>query len=154
MNKIYKFVLPALIAAFCSSSLAACASTLVKPSNMVNVRAVVSPGETQTFRGGTPQGTGAGEYTVPDGKVFVITRVIIQSMSPGAGTLDLTFMQSDTALGDRIRETWRVPNSQPTEYDFTPGTLISGGSQLKAKNTSSVSGDVSVALYGYITSPN
>lgn len=144
---------PALVALALMFLLSACVSVLVKPSDMVDMAEVVGPGETKTLKTGTPEGTGGGVYQVPGGKVLVITRVIIQPMNPGSGSLDLTFMQSDAALGDRIRQTWRVPRSQPTEYDFSPGELISSGSSLKVRNNGTGGGEVAVLIYGYIAAP-
>ncbi len=154
VNRTNRHVLPVLITVTCSLLLSGCNSALIKPSDMVEMAEVASSGETKVLKTGTPQGTGGGVYTVPDGKVLVITRVIIQPMNPGAGTLDITFMQSDAALGDRIRQTWRVPNSQSTEYDFSPGYLISSGSDLKIRNNNTSAGDVAVLIFGYITLPN
>jgi len=131
--------------------LAGCVTTTVRPSAMVSMAEIAAPGATTDMRTGTPEGTGGGVYRVPDGKVLVITRVIIQPMSPGAGIVDIAFIQSDAALGDRLRQTWRVPRSQPTEYDFTPGYLISAGSTLKIRNNGSSGGEVAVLIYGYIT---
>ncbi|MCH7727226.1 MAG: hypothetical protein IH991_12215 [Planctomycetes bacterium] len=127
-----------------------CVSAFVKPSNMVDIAEVVGPGESKILKTGTPQGTGGGVYRVPDGKVLVITRVVIQPMNPGPGSLDLNFIQSDTALGDRIRQTWRVPKSQSTQYDFSPGKLISSRSNLKVRNNGA-GDDVAVMIYGYVT---
>ena len=141
---------PALITVAFMLLLSGCVSAFVKPSNMVDLAEVVGAGQTKIHKTGTPQGTGGGVYQVPDGRVLVITRVIIQPMNPGPGSLDLTFMQSDAALGDRIRQTWRVPKSQSTEYDFSPGELISSGSSLKVKNNGA-GGDVAVMIYGYVT---
>ena len=146
--------------------LAGCVTTTVKPSAMVSMAEIAAPGATTDMRTGTPEGTGGGVYRVPDGKLLVIIRVIIRPMSPGAGIVDISFIQSDAALGDRLRQTWRVPRSQPTEYDFTPGYLISAGSRsappstrsvfsagstLKIRNNGSSGGEVAVLIYGYIT---
>lgn len=145
---------PALVAAALLFMLSGCMSAFVKPSNMVGLAEVVGPGETKILKTGTPQGTGGGgAYQVPDGTVLVITRVILQPMNPGPGSLDLTFMQSDAALGDRIRQTWRVPRSQSTEYDFTPGALISSGSSLKVRNNGAAGANAAVLIYGYVTAP-
>ena len=92
-----------LIAVCVMVLLSGCVSIFVKPSNMVDLAEVVAPGETEILRTGTPQGTGGGVYQVPDGKYLVLTRVIIQPMNLGSGSFDLTFIQSDAALGDRIR---------------------------------------------------
>ncbi len=140
----------ALIAVAFMLLLSACVSAFVKPSNMVRLAEVVGPGETKSLRTGTPQGTGGGVYQVPDGNVLVITRVIIQPMNPGPGSLDLTFIQSGGSLPDRIRQTWRVPRSQSTEYDFSPGDLISSGSSLKVRNNGA-GDDVAVMIHGYVT---
>jgi hypothetical protein len=141
----------AIIFAVATTLLAGCTPQFLKPSNMVSLANVANPGQIQDLRGGNPDGTGAGVFTVPAGNVFVITRVIIHPFNPGAGTLDVTFMQSDDVLGDRIRQTWRVPNSQPTEFDFSPGYVISSGSKLKIRNHINSPGDVAVTLYGYTT---
>ena len=133
--------------------LSACVTALVAPSDMVDMATVVAPGETKNLNSGTPQGTGGSVYQVPNGNVLVITRAIIQPMNPGPGSLDLTFIQSDTTLGDRIRQTWRVPRSQPTEYDFTPGEVISSGSNLKVRNNGA-GGDAAVMIYGYVAVPD
>jgi len=145
-----RYASTALMAVALMLLLSGCVSAFVTPSNMVDMAEVVGPGETKILKTGTPQGSGGGVYQVPNGRVLVITRVIIQPMNPGPGSLDLTFMQSDTAAGDRIRQTWRVPNSHSTEYDFTPGELISSGSSLKVRNNGA-SDDVAVMIYGYVT---
>ncbi len=150
MNRMNRCISPAFVAAVLSLLLAGCVSAFVKPSDMVALGEVAGPGETKTMRIGSPEGTGGGIYTVPDGRVLVITRAIIQPMNPGSGSLDITFLQSDAA-GDRIRHTWRVPRIQPTEYDFTPGEQVSAGSTLKIRNNSG--SDAAVRLYGYVTAP-
>ncbi|MBA7547938.1 hypothetical protein ES705_40379 [subsurface metagenome] len=118
---------------------------------MVSLGAHANPGQTQDVNGGNPDGTSAGLFTVPTGSVLVITRVIIHPTNPGTGILDITLIQSDNVLPDRIRQTWHVPNSKPTEFDFSPGYVISAGSKLKIRNNDNSSSDVHVTLYGYMT---
>lgn len=154
MNRTGRFVFPVLVTVVFSLLLTGCFSASIKPSNMVGMAEVVGPGEIKVLPTGTPQGTGGGTYVVPDGKVLVITRAIIQPMNPGAGTVDITLMQSGGGLPDRIRQTWRTSRSQPTEYDFTPGMLVSTGSTLKVRNNSPSGGGVAVLIYGYVAAPD
>lgn len=134
-----------------SMLLAGCNVLFLNPSNMVTLGASANPGEIQDVRRGNPDGTSAGVFTVPAGSVLVITRVIIHPWSPGTGILKITFIQSEGGLQDRIRQTWLVPNSKPTEFDFSPGIVISSESKLKIKNTANSAGRVSVSFNGYIT---
>ncbi|MCK4793311.1 MAG: hypothetical protein KAV87_56805 [Desulfobacteraceae bacterium] len=124
----------------------------IKPSQMVSLGARSDPGETQEVRSGNPDGTGGGVFTVPTEKVLVITKVVIRPYTLQAGTLDITLIQSDTQLGDRIRQTWWVSNSQPTQFDYSPGYVVSSGSKLMIRNDTGSSGEVHVSLYGYIES--
>ena len=124
---------------------------LILPSNMVHLAAHATPGQIQDVNSGTPEGTGGGLFTVPDGKVLVITRVIIHPRHLGPGELEIEFIQSAGGLPDRINQTWWVTNSSPNEFDFTPGYVISSGSSLKIKNETSSSGEVIVAFTGYVT---
>ncbi len=135
--------------------LAGCSAQYLNPSQMVSLGAMTNPGQTEFVRSGNPDGTGGGVFLVPPAKVLVITRVIIQPMNLGTGTLDITLMQSDQQLGDRILKTWRVPNSQLTQLDFSPGYVVSSGSNLKIRNGNSSAGnDVYTSFYGYVTSDN
>lgn len=131
--------------------LAACTMSFLKPSDIVHLGAYVNPGQTQDVRGGNPDATSAGLFRVPAGSVLVLTNVIIHPMNPGAGKLSITFIQSDASLGDRIRQTWRVPNSQPTQFDFSPGEVVSSGSKLMIRNDASSAGDLYVSFNGYVT---
>lgn len=132
--------------------LTGCISLMVKPSAMVSLGAFTNPGEIKEVRKANPDGTGAGVFTVPGGKVLVITRVIIHPINPGSGTLQLVLLQSVRSSEDRTRQTWIVPSSRPTEFDFSPGYVISSKSVLKIKNDESNSGSAHVSIYGYITS--
>ena len=127
-----------------------CISVLPKPSAMVSLGAFTDPGEIKEVRQGKPDGTSGGIFTVPRGRVLVVTRAIIHPINPGIGTLQLTFIQSDDKLGDRIRQTWIVPTARPTEFDFSPGFVISSGSIMKIENDTSSDGTAHVSIYGYI----
>lgn len=70
-----------------SMLLAGCNLLFLKPSTMVHLGSTVNPGETQDVRGGNPDGTSAGVFSVPAGSVLVITRVIIHPSSPRTGIL-------------------------------------------------------------------
>ena len=145
-----KFI-QAIIFVVVSMSLAGCSLVFVRPSDMVKLGCAANPGETRDVFGGNPDGTSAGLFTVPAGSVLVITRVRIHPWSPGTGILKIAFIQSGGGLQDRILETWLVPNSKPTEFDFSPGIVISSESKLKIKNTANSAGRVSVSFNGYIT---
>ena len=145
-----KFI-QAIIFVVVSMLLAGCSLVFVRPSDMVYLGATANPGEIGDVRGGNPNGTSAGEFTVPAGSVLVITRVIIHPMSPGAGILKITFIQTEGGLQDRIRSTWIVPNSKPTEFDFSPGDVVSSLSKLEIRNEAESAGRVFVNFRGYIT---
>lgn len=150
MKKIMKIKSVSVVIFVLSTMLlVGCNQLFLKPSSMVSMGAMANPGQTQDVRAGNPDGTSAGVFTVPAGNVLVITRVIIHPFNSGTGILDITFMQSDNVLGDRIRQTWRVPNTEPTEFDFSPGYVISSGSKLKIRNNATSAGKVFVSIYGY-----
>ena len=136
-------------------SVSGCVPALINPSDMVSLGAFANPGQTQDVNSGNPDGTGGGLFVIPGDKVLVITRVIVHPLPISSGTLEIALMQSDSALGDRIRQTWQVPGSQPTEFDFTPGYVVSSaGSKLMIRNSSNSTGSVHVAIYGYVAPTN
>ena len=137
-----------------STMLVGCTALPIPPADMVELAAVADPGQTVDVRGGNPDGTGAGVFTVPTGKVLVIQNVIVQPMDPGAGNLRVTFIQSAGGLPDRIRDTWVVPNTEPTHYDFSPGTRVSSESRMKIRSEAGNPGKVAVLLHGYVASTN
>jgi hypothetical protein len=118
---------------------------------MVSLGQCADPGQTISLNSGNPNGTSGGLFTVPAARVLVITRTIIHPLDPGPGTLNITFIQSEGGLPDRIRQTWLVPNSEPTEFDFYPGYVISSESKLKIRNNATSAGKVCIQIYGYIS---
>ncbi len=140
----------AMLVAVCALLLLGCNTSSLGPSDMVHLGATANPNETRDFYAGNPDATSAGVFTVPADGVLVIINVIIHPLSPGPGILDITMIQSDATLGDRTRQTWHVPNSQPTQFDFSPGEVISSGSKLMMKNESSSAGRVHVSFFGYV----
>ena len=97
---------------------------------------------------GTPDAVNAGVYSVPAGKVLVITTVRIYPVNPGSGTLDVQLGQRIGGT-DRAREHWLLPNSEPTQFDFSPGLVIASGSTLLVRNRPGSAGPVYVGISAY-----
>jgi hypothetical protein len=86
-----------------------------------------------------------GAFTVPIGKVFVITTVMIFPQTPGAGTLYVQLFQNSTA-----REYWVVLNSQPTSIQIPTGIVVGPEYTISIKNRSESSGNIRVSVFGYL----
>ncbi len=146
MTKLFRVFLTMAVL-YC---LPGCYTGNIKPSEMVGLGAFTHPGQTQIVSSGNPDGTSGGPFTVPGGKVLIITKVIIHPIPLRSGQLQIAFMQKDTELGERTRQTWHVTGNEPTEFDFAPGDVVSSDSQLEIKSSSSNAGDLFVQMYGYL----
>lgn len=107
---------------------------------------VVNPGETKDVVEISPQGANAGVFTVPSGKVLIITTVMIFPQSPGAGTLQVRLIQNSAA-----RHYWVVPNNVPSQILYPTGLVIAPGYSLKMENYSTSSGSIRIIINGYIS---
>ena len=126
------------------------AETQTKSSNLKELGTTsIDPGDNADVVLITNQAANGGVYTVPSGKVFVITAVIVFPQSPGSGTLYVTLSQNSAA-----RDYWVLPNSQPTELTFPSGLVIAPGYSMKIYNGSSGAGSIRVLINGYVAPNN
>jgi len=93
----------------------------------------------------TTDAVNAGVYSVPAGKVLVIRTVRIYPVTPGSGTLDVQLGQRIGGT-NRAREQWLVPNSEPTQFDFSPGLVVASGSTLLVRNRPGSVGPIYVGI--------
>lgn len=100
----------------------------------------VSTGLSRVF----PDGSSPSTYTVPEGKVLVITSVFIDPQTSDADPTVIRLMQDNTS-----RQTWRVTSNFVSQFSYTPGLIIGAGSSVNAINFTTNSGVVRLSLFGY-----
>jgi hypothetical protein len=152
MRQTMKIRSTSLLISFVSAALlASCATLTPKPSEIKYLAMEVAPGRSRDFLEITPAAIPAGVFTVPSGKVFVINSVKIYPLSPGSGVIDVTLRQK-IGVTNSERASWVLPNSQPTQLEYSTGLVVSSGFTLIIQNHSRSSGRIRVDVHGYVAS--
>jgi hypothetical protein len=119
----------------------------VNPSDVVELGTTsIGPGSYDNLSRISTAATNLGDFTVPDGKVLVISIVQIFPTNPTPGSLQVRLDQ-DT----RARRYWVVPSDQPTQLLFPAGLIIAPGYTLEINNYAASASSIRVNAFGYIT---
>lgn len=135
-----------LLGAAATPALAQNRLLLKRASDFKNLgTATIAPGDSGDVLEITKEAANAGVYQIPNTRVLVIRRMIVFPETPGAGTLQVQFIQDNKA-----RSFWVLPNDRPTQLQFEPGMVIEPGVSMSFNNLGAA-GDFSVELYGYVS---